>query len=208
MYAEVSVNSPVAQPRTFSYTIPQGLELQPGHAVWVPFGPRLVQGIVFSVTKNPLFEDTKPIDKLISPYPLLAPHQIELARWIGDYYLAPYFYTASLMLPIGFERKLLTYFNFDDANDVDSASLTDQQRSIIQHIGEKGQIVSKELYKTFDKRRIENDMRFLLNKKLIHREYEVAKPKVGPKFQEYINLYIPTKEIEYRYVLKSLIFCT
>ncbi|MCK5428708.1 MAG: hypothetical protein KAI94_04505, partial [Anaerolineales bacterium] len=113
MYAEVAVNSPVAQPRTFSYAIPQGLELEPGHAVWVPFGPRLVQGIVFGVTETPLFEDTKPIDSLISLYPLLAPHQIEMARWIGDNYLSPYFYAASLMLPTGFERKALTFFCFE-----------------------------------------------------------------------------------------------
>lgn len=196
MYAEVAVNSPVAQPRTFSYAIPQGLTLEPGHAVWVPFGPRLVQGIVFSVTETPLFEDTKLIDKLISPQPLLKHYQVELARWIGDYYLAPYFYTASLMLPIGFERKLLTYFSIDDTCDANTTSLADQQKSILELIGEKGQIEVKELYKALGKRMIENDMRFLLNKRLIRREYQIAQPKVGPKYQEYIKLRSSIKESE------------
>ncbi|MFC1978806.1 primosomal protein N' [Chloroflexota bacterium] len=196
MYAEVAVNSPVAQPRTFSYAIPQGLELESGHAVWVPFGPRLVQGIVFSVTETPLFEDTKPIDKLISPYPLLKPYQIELAQWIGDYYLAPYFYTASLMLPLGFERKLLTYFNIDSKTiDIHAKSSTDQQKSIIELIGQKGRIELKELNRALGKRRVENDLRFLLNKGLIRREYEIAQPKVGPKYQEYIKLDISIKDV-------------
>jgi primosomal protein N' (replication factor Y) len=196
MYAEVAVNSPVAQPRTFSYAIPQGLVLEPGHAVWIPFGPRLVQGIVFSVTETPLFEDTKPIDKLISPYPLLKPYQIELGRWIGDYFLSSYFYTASLMLPLGFERKLLTYFDIDDTSGTDTLSLSEQQKAIIEFIGGKYQIELKEIYKAFGKRATEKDLRFLLNKKLIRREYEVAKPKVGPKYQEYIKLAISTKEAE------------
>jgi len=197
MYAEVAVNFPVAQPRTFSYAIPQGLVLEPGHAVWVPFGPRLVQGIVFGVTENPLFEDTKPIDKLISPYPMLKPRQIELARWIGDYYLAPYFYTASLMLPPGFERKSLTFFDIDsETSDVDQESLTAQQREILAFIKGKGKIELKELYKALGKRKIENEIRLLMNKRLIRRGYEIAKPKVSPKFQEYIKLNTSTKETE------------
>ncbi|MFC2122170.1 hypothetical protein ACFLRP_00600, partial [Bacteroidota bacterium] len=37
-YAEVSVNSPAAQRRTFSYSVPHGLSVEVGQAVWVPFG--------------------------------------------------------------------------------------------------------------------------------------------------------------------------
>ena len=44
-YAEVSVNSPIAQRRTFSYAIPAGLSVDVGQAVWVPFGDKLLQGI-------------------------------------------------------------------------------------------------------------------------------------------------------------------
>ena len=135
MYAEVAVNSPVARSKTFSYSIPQGMVLTPGCAVWVPFGPRSLQGIVFSVSDTPLFEDTRPIDSLISPSPLLAPHQIELAKWIGDYYMAPYFHAASLMLPVGFERKLLTYFEIDRGKtDIDKTPLSPQQKEALKFI--------------------------------------------------------------------------
>ena len=48
-YAEVSVNSPVAQRRTFSYAIPPGLDIDVGQAVWVPFGDKLLQGIVRAI---------------------------------------------------------------------------------------------------------------------------------------------------------------
>src|SRR4030042_4386456 len=106
-YAEVAVNAPVAHRRTFSYGVPPSLSLVPGQAVWVPFGPRVIQGIVLQITDHPQFEETRDIAGLIDPRPLLSPVQIELARWISDRYLAPLFDSVALMLPPGFERRLV-----------------------------------------------------------------------------------------------------
>ena len=72
-YAEVSVNSPVAQRRAFSYAIPEGLDVRPGQAVLVPFGERVLQGIVLELTALPAVEDTKDILSVIDPEPLLSP---------------------------------------------------------------------------------------------------------------------------------------
>jgi len=52
-YAEVAVNSPVAQRRTFSYSIPPSIDLKVGEAVWAPFGSKVLQGIVFGLTDYP-----------------------------------------------------------------------------------------------------------------------------------------------------------
>ena len=49
-YAEVSVNSPVAQRRMFSYAIPEGLSISIGQAVWVPFGDKVLQGVVLELS--------------------------------------------------------------------------------------------------------------------------------------------------------------
>ncbi|GAJ14301.1 unnamed protein product, partial [marine sediment metagenome] len=76
------------------------------------------------------------------------------------------------------------------------AHFSDQQKSILELINEKSRTELKELHKALGKRRIENDMRFLLNKGLIRREYQIAQPKVGPKYQEYIKLRSSTEDIE------------
>ncbi len=60
-YAEVSVNSPVAQRRMFSYAIPPGLDINVGQAVWVPFGDKLLQGIVLDLSRYPSVEETREI---------------------------------------------------------------------------------------------------------------------------------------------------
>lgn len=52
-YAEVSVNSPAARRRTFSYALPEGMDVRAGQAVLVPFGEKVLQGIVMELTPLP-----------------------------------------------------------------------------------------------------------------------------------------------------------
>ena len=85
------------------------MSLAAGHAVWVPFGPRVLHGVVLGLSEYPSVEDTREIAALIDPRPLLSPSHVELARWISDYYLAPLYEAVSLMLPAGFERRTVTY---------------------------------------------------------------------------------------------------
>jgi len=66
-YAEVSVNSPIAQRQTFSYSIPPGMGIDVGQAVWVPFGDKLLQGIVLELSRYPSVEETKQIAGVIRP---------------------------------------------------------------------------------------------------------------------------------------------
>ncbi|MBU2607699.1 MAG: hypothetical protein KKF26_00100 [Chloroflexi bacterium] len=110
-YAEVSVNSPAAQRRTFSYAIPHGLSLEVGQAVWVPFGDKRLQGIVLELTDYPAVEETREIVGIIEPPLRLSPQQVLLAHWISEYYLSPLFDAVALMLPPGFERKVITFIS-------------------------------------------------------------------------------------------------
>ena len=52
-YAEVAVDS-VAPEQTYTYAVPPHLQVQPGQAVWVPFGraSTLTQGLVFRLKES------------------------------------------------------------------------------------------------------------------------------------------------------------
>ena len=104
-FAEVAVNSPVGSQGSFSYSIPQGMDLQAGQAVWVPFGPRLLQGIVVELSPTPQVPQTKDISAMVEPPLKLAPTQIDLARWLNIKYLTPLFEALRPFLPPGFERQ-------------------------------------------------------------------------------------------------------
>ncbi len=116
MYAEVSVNSPLAQRKAFSYAIPPHLSINVGDAVWVPFGDRLLQGVVLKLSPYPAVEETREIDSIIEPQPLLSQHHVSLSCWLSDYYLSPLFDAVSLMLPPGFERNAVRLRYVRDEN--------------------------------------------------------------------------------------------
>ncbi|MEE8418829.1 MAG: hypothetical protein V3S02_01815 [Dehalococcoidales bacterium] len=128
-YAEVCVNSPIAQRRTFSYSIPLTLDIEVGQAVWVPFGDKILQGIVFELTDTPAVDQTKDIAGIIEQPPVLSPARISLARWISRHYLSPLFDAAALMLPPGFERKPITFITASSDNEeAGLSSLTPEHR--------------------------------------------------------------------------------
>jgi len=102
-FAEVAVGAAGGHRHTFTYSIPPSLQVVPGCAVSVPFGPRVVRGIVTGLSDITTVPETRDIIGLISPLPLLTPGRIRLASWIADYYMAPVFSALALMLPPGFE---------------------------------------------------------------------------------------------------------
>jgi primosomal protein N' (replication factor Y) (superfamily II helicase) len=99
LYAEVAVEAGRALGReTFTYSVPEGLDVVPGHRVTVPFGRRNTYGFVVSLdTRDPEVE-TKAITGA-GPEPLLLPHQVALARMVADHYWVPVIECIRAMLP-------------------------------------------------------------------------------------------------------------
>ena len=188
-YAEVAVSSPLAQPRTFSYSIPRNISLSVGHAVWVPFGPRLVQGIVLALSDHPSVEDTKDIAWAIDSKPILLPHQVELCRWIAERYLSSYFEAAAPMLPPGFERKVITFIQpATNVSEATISSLTPKQQKLLSLLQLKGKIGLRELKKMAGRDRIEVVVDQLMRKGLTVKTQELERIKVSPRLETYLRL--------------------
>lgn len=188
-YAEVAVDFPLAQPRTFSYSIPPNISLDVGHAVWVPFGPRLVQGIVFAVSEQPQVEETKEIAETIDTHPILFTHQVKLAQWIAEHYLSSYFDAAALMLPPGFERRVLIYIQpAPNPSDLAVTSLTAQQQKLLSIIESKGKLELRQLKKMFRRDKVDTIIEQLVRKGLAVKNYELERLKVRPRFVSYLRL--------------------
>jgi len=193
-YAEVAVNFPGSR-STFSYAIPSQLNVNVGQAVWVPFGPRIVQGIVIELSGQPSVKETREIVSLITTYPLLSIAQIELARWISQYYLCPLFDAISLMLPPAFERKLVTYFKSVTSQE-SLPSLTPEQIQVIGFIEEMGKVSLRGLEKKFGARKANQITGKLLGYHLIMKGQELEKAKVRAKTVPYIRLVAGEDEIQ------------
>lgn len=194
-YAEVSVNSPIAQRRTFSYTIPSDLSVDVGQAVWVPFGDKLLQGVILELTDYPSVEETKEIAGIIEPRPMLSPAHVFLARWISQHYLSPLFNAVALMLPPGFERKVLTFIcRSPTTQKPDISSLTQEQRHVVELVCRQGKVGLRELEKAFGTRRVRLITSKLIGQGLVVKSYELERVKVKPKQVPYLRLKIEAGE--------------
>jgi len=194
-FAEVSVNSPIAQRRTFSYTIPPHLQIDVGQAVWVPFGEKRLQGIVLELSPHPEVEETREIIGVIEPHPLLFPQQVQLARWISQYYLSPLFDAVALMLPPGFERRAITFISATDS-DFDISRLSNEPKQALELIREKGNLSLGQLEKALGKKKAASIVSQLVNRGLAAKSYELEKIRVKPKMVPYLGLAIDKSQAE------------
>lgn len=188
-YAEVSVNTPAAQRQTFSYSIPSELTVDVGQAVYVPFGQKTVQGIVLELTDVPAFEPTRDITGVIDSQPLLSKEYIMLAKWLSDYYLSPLFNALAVMLPPGFERRVLTLVS-PIKKEYDVASLNEQQQSLLELLKRKNKVRLNEIETLLGKRRSATVVSQLNELGLIERTYALERAKVKTQMALYMRLII------------------
>jgi len=194
-YAEVSVNSPIAQRQTFSYSLPPGLGVDIGQAVWVPFGDKLLQGVVLELNPHPAVEETKDIAGVIEPRPILSPAHVRLARWISRYYLSPLFDAVALMLPPGFERRALTFISTGSLPaDFDSSALTPEQRQVLGLIKGQERVSLKRIEKAMGKKKAQSVVAWLVRRGLAIRSYELEPIKAKPKKVPYLRLAVTAEE--------------
>ncbi len=94
-------------------------ELCAGQLVAIPYGDRLVEGIVWAIRQEQDGQDghdgydgyaendkaLRPIHTILDLEPVLLPHQRKLAEWIAEYYITPLAQVALMMLPPGLMQR-------------------------------------------------------------------------------------------------------
>lgn len=196
-YAEVAVDSPGTGRSTFCYAIPSQLPVEVGQAVWVPFGSQTFQGIVVELSDYPSVEQTKEITGIISREPLVSSVQIKLALWLSEHYLCPLFEAVALMLPPGFERKVITFFQaVPFIDEAVLSQLTSDQIQAFHFIKEKGKVSLKELEKKLGKEKAKQATERLLRRRLIIRSQEMERSRVKPKLVCNLELALSPSEVD------------
>ncbi|MFA4836143.1 MAG: primosomal protein N' [Dehalococcoidia bacterium] len=188
-YVEVAVNAPVAWPRTFTYALPENSSVSTGSAVWVPFGKRLLQGVVFNITDHSPVEETRPIVRIIDSQPLLSQNQVELARWISEHYLSPLFDAAALMLPPGFERRVITFVeSLPDIPQNVIEALTPLQNQVFHFLQASGRVDIREFKKKISQKQVEITVNQLVRKGLVTKTTQLQRAKISPKMISLLSL--------------------
>ncbi|HAL91642.1 MAG TPA: primosomal protein N', partial [Verrucomicrobia bacterium] len=96
----------IALDREFDYLIPGELidRVRIGRIVWVPFGRRRARGFVTGLADRSDYPNLKAIESVTADLPLFDEQMLRLARWIADYYAAPFESAIAAILPAAVRR--------------------------------------------------------------------------------------------------------
>jgi primosomal protein N' (replication factor Y) (superfamily II helicase) len=155
-FAEIVVNAPVPGRRatgasssslrdsiwetTYHYSIPPQLSAQVavGQLVVVPFGAVERQGIIVGFSNTSPVVETKAIQAISDPRPVLFLPQLELARWISRQYLAPLPRAVQLMLPPGLLRRLQMHLEPGETAPV--RDLKSDEQALLNQLQQQGRL--------------------------------------------------------------------
>ncbi|MFA5792964.1 MAG: primosomal protein N' [Candidatus Gracilibacteria bacterium] len=100
MFADVLINHPYSRKQeTFTYSVPEEMQIKKGMGVLVPFQKGTLAGLVIELHDNKPSFELKEIASRLAEEPLLAEWQIKLAEWISEYYFCSKFDALRLFLP-------------------------------------------------------------------------------------------------------------
>ena len=105
MYADVIL--PVPLPGTFTYAVPEGMDVRVGERVLVAFGrSKTYLGIVARVhQEKPVGYEVKPLLQAVDAAPIVTDVQLRLWAWMSDYYLSPVGEVYKAALPAGLKAE-------------------------------------------------------------------------------------------------------
>jgi primosomal protein N' (replication factor Y) len=196
VYVEIAVNVPQVT-GTFHYHLPEELvgAVQPGHLVEVPFGRQQVQGVVFRFVDTPEVSQTRPVTALLDTQTALTRMQIELAKEMAEWSLAPLAACISLMLPPGLAQQADTLYTHVIRGGVSGAeSLTPLQRRLLRTLDERGSMRGRQLDAAYRRADWRASMRGLVRRGMVQTSSVLPPPTVKPKQVRTAALACPPEE--------------
>ena len=138
MFAEIILSKPSKSiDRVFHYAIPSNLNVQVGHEVLISFGYREMTGYVVGLVEKTTIKGIKEIKGIEGEEPLFGEKQIELAKWIADYYCS-FFVTALKMFlpPKGKIQNPNDKIQIKSKIQNPNIELTQEQKKALEEMGE------------------------------------------------------------------------
>ena len=151
MYAEVLVEIKAkAIDKTFTYKIPEGLNVQVGVRVLVPFGKRKVEGFVLKINKiKDLDYEVKDIISVIDEKPVINSEMLNLSDYISKKTLSPKIACLQTMLPKALKakanfkvnKKYISYLSISDKKPI---LKTEKQKEVYNFVKENKKVLKKD----------------------------------------------------------------
>ncbi len=198
MFARLAVNLPAVS-GMFDYTIPDELPGQVGlgSLVTAPFGTQTVQGVVMDLLDVPSVAETKPLESLLDPVPVLTTAQIHLAHWMSEHYLQPLAAMVGLMLPVGLSQQAdIQYSVISDQLSVISDRPSVVQKKLVALLNERGSLRGRQIDRHFAKVDWRKSADWLAKHGVLRKQSVLPPPRVRPKFIRVAQLAVTPEEAD------------
>lgn len=198
MIGKIAVAAAVfAIDKPYSYRIPEGMTLLPGHRVQLPFGRanKMTEGIVLSVEDGD-GAGLKAVSRPLDDDPLLTRHQLQLAAFLRERYFCTFFDAVRAMLPAGAWFHTKVTFSLTENRAWKTASIRKEGAVAVLELLEAlgGEAEEEALHKA-----VEADetfaaaLEYLLKKKWIATQQEF-RPRVTDKTEKLAALAVPSEQ--------------
>ncbi len=192
MYAEVAVNVPVHG--TFHYQIPHELAdmTQIGQLVQVGFRTAQQHGIIVDLLTKIDVRQPKLISSLLDQRPVVTPAQVEIARWMSNYYRMPLGTCLWLFLPPGLAGRRdiqVTLLN------VDADGLEDVEAQIVALLQRRGPLLGNQLNQALPGKEWRAAVDALIRLGVVSQQSVLATPRARPKMIRTATLAIHPDQI-------------
>ncbi|GHO44611.1 replication restart helicase PriA [Ktedonospora formicarum] len=194
-----------------TYRVPTALEarLRRGQLIAVPYGDRLDEGIVWRVLADDeaaisLLEEgieLRDLSSILDETPALLPHQLELARWLSEYYATSLAHTVFNMLTPGllqrsrFVLKLSQEALEDAMRSASSQDASLRLRALLGLLHTDGSLDVEQLKKMLGKTKAQQLLKEIKQSNLIVREPELVEGRAKIRLRRAVRLLVKGEEL-------------
>ena len=193
-YVRIAVNVPHVQ-GVFDYHLPENIsaEITLGQLVTVPFGKQKVQGIIIDFPEIPAVLQTKAVQKILDPDPVITSFQINLAQKISERALSPLGVAVHAMIPAGLSVKADVLFQLSGASQqiLDEGGFplldpTPSQSNLLNLLIERGPLRGRQLDRAFPHKNWRKTAGSLERRGILVSSSTLGEPSVRPKLERQV----------------------
>ena len=199
MIAKIAVSAAnFAIDKPYSYAVPEGMHLQSGVRVMVPFGRsnRHTEGVVLETTSETDTKALKEIAKVLDETPVLSPTMLRLAAFLRERCFCTFFDAIRVMLPSGlwFQSKD-TYALTQDVSWKDKSIRQADALAVLRLLEDCGGETTGEMLRQLiqDEENLEKAVTYLLKKKWITAQRDFSR-RTSDKTERIAALAVPAEE--------------
>ncbi|MDA8219735.1 MAG: primosomal protein N' [Dehalococcoidales bacterium] len=185
-YADVAVTCGTGRHAgAFSYSVPAALALNVGQVVWVPFGRRIVQGVVLKLADEAPAIPTKDVLSAQEGPPALTPAQVALAQWLSRQYLCSLAAAVTQLLPAELRQTGSALYSLSEQSP--EHTLPPRAAALVAALAARPR-EGKDLARIVPGREGARELRRLVEQGVVSQSWVLQRSKVRPKLERTICL--------------------